>query len=332
MTGGQAQGRTTLGLLLMTYGSPATLEDVPAYLASTRGGRPAPDDLVAEFRRRYALIGGSPLLRITREQAAATAARLNQAAPPGTRFVATVGMRHAPPLIADSLRDLTAQGAQRIGAVILSPQYSPYIMGGYHRAVDAALEAIPGVEVRVSTAWHLHPLFLDALAGRVQEALARFPAGERERVPVILTAHSLPRPVVDREPNYVEQLQETVRAVVDRCALSPRRWQFAYQSAGHTPEEWLKPDLKDVLPGLRATGHRDVLVVPVQFLADHLEILYDIDVAAGQEAREAGLRLHRIESLNTMPLFVDCLAAVARETLGLPAEAPVPVGAEVVRA
>ncbi len=216
--------------------------------------------------------------------------------------------------------------------MILSPQYSPYIMGGYHRAVDAALETLPGVDVRVSTAWHLHPLFLDALARRVQEALDRFPAGERERVPVILTAHSLPRPVVDREPNYVEQLQETVRAVVDRCALAPRRWQFAYQSAGHTPEEWLKPDLKDVLPGLRAAGHRDVLVVPVQFLADHLEILYDIDVAAGQEAQEAGLRLHRIESLNTMPLFVDCLAAVARQTLGLPAETPVPVGAEVVRA
>ncbi|HEX2516746.1 MAG TPA: ferrochelatase, partial [Chloroflexota bacterium] len=227
---------------------------------------------------------------------------------------------------------LAGRGAQRIGAVILSPQYSPYIMGGYHRAVDAALESIPGVEVRVSTAWHLHPLFLDALARRVQEALARFPAGERERVPVILTAHSLPRPVVDREPNYLEQLQETVRAVVDRCALAPQRWQFAYQSAGHTPEEWLKPDLKDVLPGLRAAGQRDVLVVPVQFLADHLEILYDIDVAAGQEAREAGLRLHRIESLNTMPLFVDCLVAVARQTLGLPAETPVPVGAEVVRA
>ncbi|HEX2513767.1 MAG TPA: ferrochelatase, partial [Chloroflexota bacterium] len=191
MTGGQVQGRTTLGLLLMTYGSPATLDDVPAYLASTRGGRPAPEDVVAEFRRRYALIGGSPLLRITREQAAATAARLNQSAPPGTRFVATVGMCHAPPLIADSLRDLEAEGAQRIGAVILSPQYSPYIMGGYHRAVDAALASIPGVEVRVSTAWHLHPLFLDALSSRVQEALARFPAGERERVPVILTAHSL---------------------------------------------------------------------------------------------------------------------------------------------
>jgi ferrochelatase len=216
--------------------------------------------------------------------------------------------------------------------VILSPQYSPYIMGGYHRAVDAARETIPGVDVQVSTAWHLHPLFLGALSQRVQEALERFPAAERERVPVVLTAHSLPRPVVDREPNYVEQLLETVRAVVDLCALAPERWQFAYQSAGHTPEEWLKPDLKDVLPGLRAAGHRDVLVAPVQFLADHLEILYDIDVAAGQEAEEAGLRLHRIESLNTMPLFVDCLAAVARQTLGLPSETPEQVGAEVVRA
>jgi ferrochelatase len=198
MTAGDAQGQSTLGLLLMTYGSPATLEDIPAYLASTRGGRPAPDDLVAEFRRRYALIGGSPLLRITREQVAATTAHLNRSAPHGTRFVGAVGMRHAPPLIGDSLRDLAAEGAQRVAAVILSPQYSPFIMGGYHRAVDAARETIPGVDVKVSTTWHLHPLFLGALSQRVQEALARFPAAERERVPVVLTAHSLPRPVVDR--------------------------------------------------------------------------------------------------------------------------------------
>jgi ferrochelatase len=305
----------------MTYGSPATLDDVPAYLASVRGGRPAPDDLVAEFRRRYATIGGSPLLRITREQAAALETRLNQTAPAGERYVAGVGMRHAPPFIAEGLLELPRRGARRIAAIILSPQYSPYIMGGYLRAVGAARERLPqGTEVTVAGAWHLHPKFLRALADRVEEALDRFSAEVRDSVPVILTSHSLPKAVVDKEPQYLEQLQETVRAIVamtglDRGPHGAPRWQFAYQSAGHTPEEWLKPDMKDLMPGLRAAGHRHVLMVPVQFLADHLEILYDIDVAARQEAEAAGLEFHRIESLNCSPLFIEALAEIARETL-----------------
>jgi ferrochelatase len=327
-----SEGTALLGVLLMTYGSPATLDDVPAYLASVRGGRPAEDDLIEEFKGRYRRIGGSPLLRITREQAAAVEARLNETAPDGVRFVADVGMRHAPPLIADALAGLAARGARRIAAVIMSPQYSPLIMGGYLRAVDAGRTRIESaatnvtsatpVEVTVSGPWHRHPRFLGALAQRVREALDRFPAPQREDVPVLLTAHSLPKAVVDREPEYLDQLQETVRAVVARAGLRDGRWAFAYQSAGHTPEEWLKPDLKDLLPGLYDAGHRDVLVVPVQFLADHLEILYDIDVAAREEAESAGLHFGRIESLNTMPLFVDALADVARQTLGLPEPDP----------
>ena len=323
-------GQEIAGVLLMTYGSPATLDDVPAYLASVRGGRPAADDLVQEFKRRYDLIGGSPLLPITRAQAAAVAERLNADGAEGTHFVAGVGMRHAPPLIAEGLQELTRAGATRVAAVILSPQYSPIIMGGYNRAVDAARAEAPETEVLVAGAWHLHPLFLEALAQRVREALDRFPARERDGVPVILTAHSLPKSVVDREPEYIDQLQATVRAVVERLALPAGRWQFAYQSAGHTPEEWLKPDLKDLLPGLRQAGHRHVLVVPVQFLADHLEVLYDIDVAAREEAESAGLSFHRIESLNTMPLFVAALADVARRTLRL--APPTTLPAEALRA
>ncbi|HEV2895430.1 MAG TPA: ferrochelatase, partial [Actinomycetota bacterium] len=130
-------------------------------------------------------------------------------------------------------------------------------------------------------------------------------------VPVVFTAHSLPRAVVDRDPGYLDQIAETVDAVAERTGLDRGRWQFAYQSAGHSPEEWLKPDLKDLLPGLRDAGHEAVLVVPVQFLADHLEILYDIDVAAREEAEEAGLAFHRIELMNTSPSFIRALADVA---------------------
>ncbi|HEX2035429.1 MAG TPA: ferrochelatase [Chloroflexota bacterium] len=323
---GGADPQRTLGVLLMTFGSPATLEDVPAYLSSVRGGRPVADDLVAEFQRRYRVIGGSPLLSITQAQAAAVERVLNEGAG-DTRFKVGIGMRHAPPFIADGLAELAAAGARRIVAIIMSPQYSPLIMGGYHRAVEAASDRLgAGVQVSVAGAWHRHPGFLRALARRVTEALDRFPAGERDRVPVILTAHSLPKAVVDREPEYLEQLKETVQAVVALAGLDAtsadgqRRWWFAYQSAGHTPEEWLKPDLKDVLPLLRAAGYRRVLVVPVQFLADHLEILYDIDVAARAEAEAAGTEFHRIESLNLLPTFIQALADVARAELQI--EAP----------
>jgi len=309
--------RHTAGVLLMTFGSPATLDDLPAYLASVRGGRPVSDDVLQEFRRRYALIGGSPLLRITRAQATAVEARLNDTSSNGYTYRVAVGMRHAPPLIEDGLAQLVARGAQRVAAIVMSPQYSPIIMGGYHRALDAArAEVAENIVVEVAGAWHRHPGFLDALANRVHEALLRLPTEVRDTVPVVLTAHSLPKSVVDKEPHYLDQLQETVRAVVARVGLAPGRWQFAYQSAGHTPEEWLTPDFKDLLPGLAAQGHRHVLFVPTQFLADHLEVLYDIDVAAREQAAAHDIRFHRIESLNLSPTFIDALAGVARRTLG----------------
>jgi ferrochelatase len=213
------------------------------------------------------------------------------------------------------LAELTKIGARRVAAVIMSPQYSPIIMGGYHRAVDATRERLDGIELTVAGAWHRHPGFLDALAQRVQEALDRLPADVRTTVPVILTAHSLPRSVVDKEPHYLDQLHETVRAVVERTGLAEGRWQFAYQSAGHTPEEWLRPDFKDLLPTLAARGHKHVLFVPTQFLADHLEILYDIDIAAREQAEAHGIAFHRTESLNLSPTFIDALADVARDEL-----------------
>jgi ferrochelatase len=304
----------TIGVLLMTFGSAPKPEDVPAYLASVRGGRPAPDDLVAEFQRRYRVVGGSPLIEITRQQAAALQTELAHERPGGPHFVVSIGMRHSPPFIGEAMRELAERGISEVIAVILSPQYSPYIMSGYHKAVENACAQLAAegkpVKARVAGAWHLNPHFLDALAERVQEALASFPPDLRDRVPLLLTSHSLPKRVVDHEPDYLNQLQETVRALATRVGLSDDRWQFAYQSAGHTPEEWLKPDMKDLLPGLRERGHRHVLMVPVQFLSDHLEILYDIDVAAREEAESLGIAFKRIESLNLSPRFIQALADV----------------------
>jgi ferrochelatase len=302
-----------VGVLLMTYGSAATAEEVPAYLASVRG-RPAEAALIEEFQRRYRLIGFSPLVRITHAQGQALQEWLDREHGPRA-FRVEVGMLHSEPRIGAAMERLAAGGVKRVVGIVLSPQWSPIIMGGYTRALDLARERLgDGARVTVAEPWNQLPEFIEALSDRVFEALQRFPTDRRAGVPVVFTAHSLPRSVVEREPEYLEQLLATVHAVVERTRLEPDRWQFAYQSAGHSPEEWLKPDLKDLFPKMRAEGHVDLLVVPVQFLADHLEILYDIDVAAREEAEQAGIKFNRIELMNTSPAFIKALAAVvARE-------------------
>ncbi len=300
------------GVLLMTFGSAQTSDEVPDYLRSVRGGGDPDPAVVAEFQRRYQLVGWSPLVRITLAQGEALQ-RVLDAEHGGGGYVVAAGMLHSVPRIEEAVRSLAAAGIGHLIGVVLSPQYSPIIMGGYDRALAAATARhLPGVEARVAGPWHTVPAFVDELARRVGEALRRLP--DPDRVPIVFTAHSLPRAVVDRDTGYIDQLMETIDLVARRAGLDPDRWQFAYQSAGHTPEEWLKPDLKDLMPGIREAGGDDVLVVPVQFLADHLEILYDIDVAAREEAEEAGLRFHRIDLPNTSPTFIRSLAdVVARE-------------------
>jgi ferrochelatase len=298
-----------LGVVLATFGSAVTAEDVPVYLASVRGGREVPEDLIDEFRRRYDLIGRSPLIDITQSQCAALQSLLDSETPgDGARVVA--GMLHSQPPLTGALDALDAEGTRRIIVVALAPQYSPIILAGYERTVAAWREDHPEVDVRIAGAWHLMPDWIDALAERVEEALASLEPQIRTGIPIIFTAHSLPRPVVDRDPGYITQLHDTASAIAARLGLGDERWSFAYQSAGHTPEEWLTPDVKDLFPGFRSRGITEILVVPLQFLADHLEILYDIDIAAGEEAAEAGITLHRIALPNTQPAFIRALAAV----------------------
>ena len=300
-----------VGVLLMSFGAAATPQEVPAYLARVRGG-PSTPAMVAEFQRRYRLAGGSPLLRNTWAQAMALESLLSQ----GGQFKVGVAMRHAPPFFDEALGRLAAKGVSQVVAVILSPQYSPLIMGGYHRALDQALEGMASnMAVRVAGPWHVLPAFIDALALRVSQALEGYPAAERHEVQALMTAHSLPKAVADQEPDYLQQLRQTAEAVSRRAGLAQDRWQFAYQSAGHTPQEWLRPDIKELFPSLRQAGRRKALVVPVQFLSDHLEVLYDIDVAAREQAEEAGIELRRIRTPGVMPQFIQALAQVVHREL-----------------
>ena len=298
-----------LGVLLMTYGSPAAdLHDLPVYLAAIRGGREPSPELVDEFRRRYELIGGSPLIPITRAQAAAVEERLQA---DGHDAAATVGMRFSAPTVLDGLRELAELGCEQVSAIVMSPQYSDLLMSGYARAIEAAVAELgpTAPHMELAPAWHREPGFIAAVAERVRNGLASLPDG----APVLLTAHSLPRRVADAEPGYLDQLRETAEAVASAAGLPDDRWHFCWQSAGHEPGEWMKPDFADLLPRLRDAGHRAVLVAPIQFLADHLEILYDVDIAARKQAEAAGMAFARIASLNVSPTFIGALAGVARE-------------------
>ncbi len=311
------------GALLMTYGSPASLErdDVAAYMTRIRHGRVPDDELVAEFERRYRRIGGSPLIAITRRQAAALEGSLG--------WPVEAGMRFSEPSIEHALGELGRRGATRVAAIVLSPQFSPLLMGGYARAVEDAGAALGAhaPAVTIAGAWHREPSFVAAVARRIRETLARLPAGDTNRAPVLLTAHSLPLRVAQQEPGYLGQLDETATAIAEEAGLPRDRWQFCWQSAGHEPGDWLKPDFADLLPRLTAEGHRAVVVAPVQFLADHLEILYDIDVAAREQADAAGIRLERVASLNDDPELIAALASVARTALGRAVRPPMAAGA-----
>lgn len=310
------KSKQRVGVILMTYGSPKTLDDIPAYLKNIYGGREASSETVAEFRRRYNLIGGSPLVRITQKQAKALEKVLNKQNPNGPTFQVSAGMRFAPPFITDVIWEV-AVGATKLVGIIMSPQYSPTIMSGYERDLRRAAEGLKRSDLSVSIGkdWYSNPFFVQVLARRVTEGLKRLPEDVRNHVPVLFTAHSMPKRIIDQEPDYISKLQKTAIAIAKQASLSRDRWLFCYQSAGHSPEEWLKPDFADIMPELATAGHTHVLVAPVQFLADHLEILYDIDVAARQQAQENGIHFARINSLNTSPLFIKALATVVQKVI-----------------
>ncbi len=292
----------TTGVVLMTYGAPDGEADLPRYLSAVRGGRAADPALVTEMARRYAVIGGSPLIERTVAQAASLERDL------GSEYVCAAGMRFSAPSIGDAVSALAARGASRVVGICMSPQWSPLLMSGYESELRAAAERA-GLPAAIAGAWHREPLFVASLAELAREALrdVRDPF-------VLLTAHSLPKRVFDAEPGYIAQLRETGDLVAAAAGLAPDRWRWAYQSAGHTQEEWLRPDLVELFPDIAGSGTRDILVMPVQFLSDHLEVLYDLDVGAAEQARAAGLAYHRTLMPNTHPTFIRALASVARST------------------
>jgi len=273
---------------------------MPEYLRLVRGGRPPSDDLIAEMRHNYAAIGGrSPLTDITRAQRVALQERL------GPGIAVAAGMRNWTPFIAEAIEALVAAGARRLIGIPLAPQFSTLSVRKY---VDAARAALPdGIRFDPVESFHLHPLLIDAFAERL--CAAQPEPDER----IVFTAHSLPVKVVESGDPYAEEIAATARAVAERAGVA--RFERAYQSAGRTPEPWIGPDLGTVIEQLSRRGARKVLVVPIGFVCDHTEILYDIDIQAARIAREAGTALRRTESLNTSPTFIRALEDIVRNML-----------------
>ncbi len=301
-------------VLMMAYGGPDSLADVEPYLLDVRGGRPTAPELIEEIRARYASIGGrSPLLQITRAQAQALEQCLNEteAGRPGYRVY--VGMRHWAPRIREAAAEIVRDGLKDVIGLCMAPHYSRLSVGAYFRKLDEA-QAELGANLNVTAiqSWHTHPLFLEALAAHVRAALARFEPPERADVKILFTAHSLPVAAVEGGDPCPEQLRETTRLLVERLALPPERWEFCFQSAGATGGRWLGPAIEDVILRLCEAGQRNILVAPVGFVADHVEILYDLDVEARSLAAAHGSRLERIESMNASPEFITALAAIVR--------------------
>lgn len=301
-----------VGVLVMAYGGPESLDDIEPYLLDVRGGRATRPELIEEIRERYRLIGGrSPILELTRSQAEALELALNQSGAED-RFRAYVGMRHWRPYIREAMERMAQGGIQQVVAIAMAPHYSRMSIGAYTRKVEEAqAELGTPLDVAFVESYHAHPLLLQALAERVQEAQQKFPADIRSDVPIIFTAHSLPERILEWDDPYPRQLLETAQGVAH--LLGPVRWQFAYQSAGSTSDRWLGPDAGEVIQELADQGERNVLLAPVGFVSDHVEILYDIDIEFRQLAEALGVHLERTESLNSSPQFIAALADVVRQ-------------------
>lgn len=298
-----------IGVLVMAYGGPNSLEEIPGYLADIRSGRPTTPGVLEEISNNYRQIGGkSPLLEITQQQVEAIATKLPE------RFRCYLGMRHWAPWIEDTVGKMIDDGITHAVSVVLAPHYSKLSVAKYHKKIAAGLKMYHGdIVFEHISDYHDAPRYIKALANRVKEGLARWPEEEQDEVHVIFSAHSLPVRIMKMGDPYDEQLRETARLVAAEAGLPDSQWSWSYQSAGRSPEPWLGPQLEEYIPELAGQGIKNVISIPVGFVSDHVEILYDIDIQAREVAEAHGMRLERPPALNTDPLFIGQLAELIEE-------------------
>ncbi|WP_085169861.1 ferrochelatase [Paenibacillus barengoltzii] len=304
--------KSKIGVLVMSYGTPQSMDQVEAYYTHIRRGHPPTAEQLQELVSRYeAIVGGVfPLRANTDKQVAALQESLNRmSANLDVEFVCYQGLKHAHPFIEDGVEQMAKDGIREAIGIVLAPHYSVMSIGGYIKRAQAKAEEL-GVSARFVESYHMHPKLIEAFAQRVSAKLDQFEeAGAlRDEVKVLFSAHSLPEKILQMGDPYRDQLLETSQAVAEKASV--KNWQFTWQSAGRTADPWLGPDILDTLKELSEQQVEDVLVAPVGFVSDHLEVLYDLDIEAKTVAKELDMRLERIESLNTEPLYMEALSDV----------------------
>jgi ferrochelatase len=305
-------------VLLLAHGTPETVAQIPEYLSNVTGGRPLPHEAVEEIQRRYALIGHSPLTEITLEQARIVEAEL---AAGGECVPVYVGMRNWHPFIADVVRQMRADGVEEAAALCLAPQNSRTSVGLYRRAVEAEAK---GLRIDFTEGWAEHPLLIEAFAERLRPAWNKLSAEVGAPVPVLFTAHSVPTRTIqvsEGQPAdpYAEEARNTATLVAARAPEIPQ-WFFAFQSQGVSGGPWIGPTVEVTLESIAASGAKAVLLQPIGFLCDHVEILYDVDILFRDFAKKLNLRLERPESLNASVPLAKAIADLARQGLARLAE------------
>ena len=300
-----------LGVLMMAYGGPNSLDEVPGYLADIRNGRPTSSKVLEEITNNYATIGGkSPLLEFTRAQVDAVAAHFDK----DVKFY--LGMRHWWPWIEDAVEEMIADGITHAISMVLAPHFSKMSIAKYQAKIAAGLEMHRGeIEFEHIMSYHDAPKYILALARRVKAGFEHWPKEEWDDVHVVFSAHSLPVRIIKMGDPYDSQLRETAKLVAQEAGLREDQWSWSYQSAGRSPEPWLGPQLEEYLPELAAKGVKKVISIPVGFVCDHVEILFDIDIEAQNAIKDTGMRLVRPEALNTDPLFIEQLANLIKDRL-----------------
>ncbi|MDP2968337.1 MAG: ferrochelatase [Deltaproteobacteria bacterium] len=297
-------------LLLLAFGGPRSLEEVEFLLTCLFGRKPSPE-LLERVKERYRLIGGcSPLPAITERQAKALEEKLNSR---GYSFKSYVGMRYSQPLVEETLKEILQDGVKEVVAIPMAPFRSRFSTGAYKEELNRA-NKISGEKLKITfiEGWHSHPLFVQVVAERVVEGLKQFTPEESRRVHLIFTAHSLSESIVGNDP-YVDDMKESVNEVLKR--IGPLPWHMAFQSKGGGPGRWIAPEVESVLVELNKIGIKEVLIIPIGFVSDHIEVLYDIDILYKEKAESLGMILKRIQSLNFSERFIEALASIVEDHL-----------------
>jgi protoporphyrin/coproporphyrin ferrochelatase len=298
-------------VLLMAYGSPEKDEDVEAYYTHIRGGRKPTVEELDNLKARYRAIGGSsPLLRLTESTAYKLEEKLRSN---GNEVRVYAGMKHWHPFIAETFEKMLSDGVTDLLALVLAPHFSKMSVGSYHDSVRKAnSESGYKINLHFVNEWYENPVFLEKWSQRIRKACeTKFRDSTREEIFFLFSAHSLPEKILSWNDPYKDQLLETAQMLAKRQALLDEQYGFAFQSAGHTSEPWLGPDVLDKLESLK--NWKNVLMIPIGFVSDHLEILYDIDIEAKSRASELGTHLERTESYNDSDDFIEVLSSVIRE-------------------